>query len=174
MEALIAFLFDNLYLVIVVMVFLFSMLGRIGKGGPVSRMPDFGAPGRLPRTEQGGGVRGRIERPEFRRESPADFPAPSVETSSGPDHHREPVYASEPAQSASTPDWNPLIENADRTERPLNNTIRPRVQTAAAVHRSVRSPARPAIRQEDLRQAIIWSEILGPPRALKGRRRAGR
>jgi len=86
MEAILSFLFDNPFLTIILLFFLFSMLGRTGRKGGGNRMPDFGggpggwpAPGRgMPRgSGRSGEMRGRTDlsrRPE-RRDAGGGEPA---------------------------------------------------------------------------------------------------
>lgn len=191
MEAILSFMFDNPFLTIILLFFLFSMLGRTGRKGGGNRMPDFGggpggwpAPGRGMPSGSGrsGEMRGRTDlsrRPE-RRDAGGGEPAfPREWRPAQPQEARErmadprPVRmepsppAASPAASASTA----AHEAADSASAAIDGASR--VAPALQVERA---SGRPIAGQEELRQAVLWAEILGPPRARSphGRRRIGR
>jgi len=208
MEGLIGFLFDNLFLVIIVLGILSTLFGRSGRKGG-GRMPDFGGgPGGWPAPGQGlpRGMRrpGELRRPDAAR-GPEAAPRPEAapHRSDRPEFvgreaafPREPMprrqpdaYGQEmmpaprpvrmhevlPATSPAASDAAASSPADLRSSPPLGapSSNDSRVAPALQVERLSGSPI---AGQDELRKAVLWAEILGPPRALKprGRRRIGR
>ncbi|CAM4264633.1 hypothetical protein [Paenibacillus tarimensis] len=165
-ENLIYFLLDNIFIVLVIGGFLLSLFGKKAKAP--SRMPDFGGqgrplhqpdnqPGQLRETE----TRSASQSSEQKRESrpPTPEPIPSREGS------RSPFGGGSGSLSAegASPGWYGEGSPAQaRAARP------------APVRPARISPARPSDEAEvlrtdadELRRAVIWAEVLGPPRAKR-------
>jgi|HigsolmetaAR203D_1030402.scaffolds.fasta_scaffold00630_20 hypothetical protein len=206
MEALINFLLENIFIVIIVLGILSSLFGRSGKKGGGGRMPDFGggpggwpAPGRgAPgRTDRPGDVPARRSEPQPRQteaqrrpETPwRPDPAPPREWKPGRnlDEHGQVVIADVRPGRAGEP--RPAAPHSSRSEAPAapHRKASPSAAERTAARAAEASRIAPALQVEqragrviagadDLRKAVLWAEILGPPRALKpyGRRRAGR
>ncbi|WP_127533010.1 hypothetical protein [Paenibacillus kobensis] len=166
MEKLIDFLLDNIYLVIVVAGFVLSAMGkRKGKGDRrTTRMPDFGG-GDAASVEEGEPQRHRPSNgqpPLPGRQPSAERPQPAavrrVPSSSGPavaartqPAEREDIFLSTELQDASSP------------RVPEQRSTRPTV-VASATGKQV---AAADLDVKAMRQAVVWSEILGPPRAKR-------
>ncbi|PZD93937.1 hypothetical protein DNH61_20825 [Paenibacillus sambharensis] len=165
-ERLIYFLLDNIFIVVVIGGFLLSLLGKKAKAP--SRMPDFGGQGRPMQQQSSEQDQQRdpdnrsVGRPaEVRREFRPEGAEP-IPTREG---SRSPFGSTGGSLSAegSTPGW--YGEGTPAPARP----VRP------APVRTVRtSPARPDDQSEvlrtdadELRRAVIWAEVLGPPRAKR-------
>jgi hypothetical protein len=210
MEAIFSFLFDNPFLSILLLIILFSMLGRSGrKSGGGSRMPDFGGgPGsrRMPGQGTPDGSRRSGETPG--RQDASRHP----ETSEQPDIPRRPersdaggfprewrsgrqldeygqeviadvrpARASGPLPGTGQTDRHaaPPAASDDVWPSPASDAIAARSDAASQVAPALQvehRAARPIAGQDEMRKAIIWAEILGPPRARSphGRRRIGR
>jgi|GEM_PF-418460 len=221
MEALLDFLFDNLFFVIIVLGILSSLFGRSGRKGGGGRMPDFGGgPGgwRMPgqdaagRPDRHAPVRPHRSgepsvRPEARPADEAGDPEtrrrPYPDGSGGTGFPRKPERRLEPPGRNAIPNRGKDAPSLSRAEdaRPAVRadappSVPPAVPAAAspsaapdpAAARSAEAariapslqveqrPVRPIAGRDELRNAILWAEILGPPRAYKphSRRRFGR
>jgi hypothetical protein len=144
---LIAFLFKHYYIVIIIGGIVFSLFRKSPIERPPSRMPDFGG-------------NGPSWRPQPRPPQPVDRP----------DRPAGPAQTVQPTR----PERSPLAVALPREE--------PAAQQMATVVRSqavkVQKPATMPEQEEkvspaksDLAKAIMWAEILGPPRARKPYRR---
>lgn len=130
------------------------------RSGDTPGGPEPARPAEMPRHPDAGG--GTFPR-EWMPGRPLDAPGREVAASAAVPS--EPPAASRPAPAA-----------------PSDSAADPSTARSAAVSRVApalqveRASVRPADDPGDLRKAIIWTEILGPPRALKpyGRRRIGR
>ncbi|RXZ77164.1 hypothetical protein EBB07_33350 [Paenibacillaceae bacterium] len=181
MENLIAFLFDNIFIVIIIVGFLFSLLGKL-RGNPGQQAPPGRTPSGQPSSDP---LSPRQPRPDMRR-------VPSSADSGYP----EPVVSRPPAEQ-SGPVRYPI--QYDTPETPQEQRKRPEPKPAVPTVRAVqtrqqagqqsvsRSSERDgqASRQagvlssqlpkldsqeqklDELKQAILWAEILGPPRAKR-------
>ncbi|EXX92750.1 hypothetical protein [Paenibacillus darwinianus] len=167
MERLIAFLLDNFFIIVVIAGFLLSLLGKMGKHGP-GRMPDFGGGGQPTRRETWpvnptprAGPLSAPPQPqawETRRPS-AELPE-DVRPSS---HEAPPMRPVGPVRTA---------EGGDAV-RSFKLSSKPAVTSAEALG----SPASQALTSihgfsenadaNELRQGLIWAEVLGPPRAKR-------
>ncbi len=155
MESLIAFLLDNIFIVIVAAGFLMSLLGK-GKQQQqrrVGRMPDFG----------GGPLQGEPTAWGDRQSDSDSNPAPGYE------QPPQPVYTSTMSQPASGgPGMMTRSNQAAAVSRGTGGTGRSVITSQAA--RSQTSSSSVSLKRvdaDDLRQAVLWAEILGPPRARK-------
>ena len=149
MEQLIALLMDNILYVIIAVGALLSFFGKSdAKKKGNSRMPTFGGdeiPGNRPQER------------EVQRPVPTSVPEP-VRLS----NLEERVYAEEYVEEIR-----PVLPA--RTEpRPARSTARPAIGTSNAANRTANAVS---VKAEDLRNAVIWSEILGPPRAKRSHRK---
>lgn len=177
MKELIQFLFSNIYVVIVVVGFLFTMINKTrGKQNPTNRMPSFGGE-QTRRQPAQPPAETRAPQPERRQEQrsvtqvPAAAPAPA------------PLYTTQMKPRGDMIPSQP--EEQDRMQRTLH------AERSAAVQ-SGRPSTLPAARQpetqpqqrsvqggtafqtpqgEELRRAFVMAEVLGPPRAKRSLRR---
>jgi hypothetical protein len=158
MESLIAFLLDNIFIVIVAAGFLMSLLGKGKQQRRAGRMPDFG----------GGPMLGGPA-PEGSRSVPEPSQAPSVQTS-------QPIYTSAMSQPASEGRaMTARSSHAGNFPRSTHNALRtPQAGQAARNQASAGASTVKRIDADDLRQAVLWAEILGPPRARKPHGRINR
>ncbi len=161
MESLIAFLLDNIFIVIVAAGFLMSLLGK-GKQQQrrVGRMPDFG----------GGPMQSEPAAPNVRPFGPDSSPAPAYEQTP------QPVYTSSMSQPSSEGQRMMARSNQDPSlSRGTGGAGRPSSIAQAARSQAPSRSAAPVtgsaalkrVDADDLRQAVLWAEILGPPRARK-------
>ncbi|TFE31672.1 hypothetical protein [Cohnella luojiensis] len=158
MERLISFLMHNFYFVIIVVGIIYSLFFRKSPlERPPNRMPDFGGGGQNgPRRP--GELRPPVAQPT--RTEPADthFPAPQRQTQPNPVKTPSPIRVS----TVGTEDS--LSEEAQRK----------RVAVKQPESKGLSRPDRthsPALTPEDLTRAVVWAEILGPPRARRPFRR---
>ena len=161
MESLIAFLLDNIFIVIVAAGFLMSLLGK-GKQQQrrVGRMPDFG----------GGPMQSEPAMPNDRPFGSDSSPAPAYEQTP------QPVYTSSMSQPSSegqslmarSHPESSLSRGIGGAGRPSSTSQTARSQTSSRSTAPVTgSAALKRVDADDLRQAVLWAEILGQPRARK-------
>lgn len=164
MESLIAFLLDNIFIVIVALGFLMSLFGKSRQRG--GRMPDFGG-GPMQAGPGRGGAR-RAEPAEETVAEPSYAPAPASRPYAGQRMEEARQWQADDRMSssgayASSSPGPASASRPGRFERTGRSQQAPqgaRTQTAASA-----VPSR--IDADDLRQAVLWAEILGPPRARK-------
>jgi len=162
METLIAFLLDNIFIVIVALGFLMSLFGKGKQRG--GRMPDFGGG-----PMQGGpaGRRAHRAEPEGMPPMAETPPAPTVQPYVGEQHGRMEQERHAHVRERS------IVSHASAAPapaRPLPGTDRAgRVVQPAPSARPDKTavPVPGRIDADDLRKAVLWAEILGPPRARK-------
>lgn len=151
---LISFLLDNIYWVIVVGGVLYSMFGRNRAKGPTNRMPSFGGgnePNREARRESNWG-----EEQEERVE-PVRPVRPAAE--------QPPYEPSQPDVIASY-ERSPQAP-ARRPEPPRARMAYTRPDVIAPIPESPKKAATLSPKVEEMRKAVVWAEILGPPRSKR-------
>lgn len=147
MEQLISFAMKNFFIVIVIVGIVYQLFFRKSPlEKPRNRMPDFGGghqrpPGSPPQK----GVPMRI--PPAKQEQPRPIPQPIVVE----ERVEEKAYAAEPPISP--------VPRKLREATPVD----PAVATAPQPTQS--------LSREELARAVMWAEILGPPRARRPHRR---
>jgi hypothetical protein len=146
-EQLIAFVMDNFFIVAIVLGVIYSMFFR---KSPVERkpnqMPDFG---------RGGSTRpGRAEEhvPDYSQSSQSVSPEPRLSVSEG-----------QMQQAASSEQ--PTLASG-RLSRVQASNQQPRQPSQLQREMGMNS-----LNSEDLFRAVMWAEILGPPRAKRPHRR---
>lgn len=154
MESLIAFLLDNIFIVIVAAGFLMSLLGKGKQQRRAGRMPDFG----------GGPMQGGPAARDDRQSGSDSSPAPAY------DQPSQPMYTSTMSQKPSFegPSTTTRSNQSPTLARGAGGTGRP--GSASQASRSQKSSSSASLKRvdaDDLRQAVLWAEILGPPRARK-------
>lgn len=168
MERLISFLMDNFFYVIVVLGAIYSMFFRKSPlERPPNRMPDFG----------GGGFP-RPQRPVERK--PPGWPGPNTVQREQP----RPMEATLPERKSEASEHSLSMEGDFSGEPTVSLAeeirvsavpVRSRPAGAAEPDKPSPSPADHdsdrALSREDLTRAIVWAEILGPPRARRPYRR---
>ncbi|MBD2869482.1 hypothetical protein [Paenibacillus arenilitoris] len=150
----IEFLLNNIYIVVIVIGALASLFGRSsGKKRP-RQMPNFG----------GGGLSGMPGRPERAPEKlEPDRPAGQTVYRSRSAEHETGVPEGEFAEHREVPSAAPVSPPA-AAKRPYRRPV------AMEADRAGTPAARSAgaqVRADDLRKAVLWAEILGPPRAKR-------
>ncbi|MDQ8736710.1 hypothetical protein [Paenibacillus sp. LHD-38] len=157
----IEFLMNNIFIVVVIVGALASLFRKSGSKNKPGRMPDFGGGG-LPRTLYPQDSRKELE------ERP--IPAGSV---------GETLYRSQTENKREDREIPSLAsrESEMSVESPQIASLQRVLQSAATNKDKVSGPAeRKSVSQgavmypnraEDLRRAVIWAEILGPPRSKK-------
>lgn len=165
----IAFLLDNIWLVVIVLFVVSRMLakGGAGKQGQGPRMPSFGGGDEPAGPAQP--MHQPAERAE-RREAPASM-------------HRG---GGRPDSAAGTPfddrrgaqQSMPLRSERERPKRTHAPEAAYRADAKTAAQGASRKPASgpnaaaaAALSKEDIRKAVLWAEVLGPPRAKRPFRR---
>jgi hypothetical protein len=171
----ISFLLENIYWVIVVGGVLFSMFGRSGAKRRTNRMPSFGG-GNEPNRPAG------RQNPEWEAEDeeldypgayPAQRPVSQEPVSSMPPYQpQKPLITSSSLQgSTSEGNRSQTLERAVQaaasrpSEPPRARLAAAKPQPAAAAADSRTELATP--KADELRKAIVWAEILGPPRSKR-------
>jgi len=152
LEKLIQFLMSNFYFVIIVIGLVYSLFFRKSplERKPPNRMPDFGGGGQLPRPQR---PPGQAEQPMSRPQQPRPRPA-------------EPAAAKQLARPAA------IQPSDDYRSELMAQAI---AGEPDAISRSAdgadggrSSGERPAdLSGDDLTKAVMWAEILGPPRARR-------
>lgn len=157
---LISFLFEHIYWVVIIGGVLFSMFGRSGAKKRTNRMPSFG---------------GSSEREPHR---PANRQDPAWEEDDEEEYQpQKPVMASSPLQGEKgglgEGSRSQTLERAVQAA-PSRPPEPPRARLAAA--NKPQAAAAPAAtsqtemanpKADELRKAVVWAEILGPPRSKR-------
>ncbi len=160
MDQLVRFVMDNFVLVAIAVGIVYSLFFRKSPlERPRNRMPDFGGgnggqrrpPGSPP--TRGVPMRPRPEQPARPRETP---PAVSSAPPEPASHQSSAAYEAPAAEAALKP-----------REKPVSAAAAQAAPYATIPSESFgNAPTR-----EDLERAIVWSEILGPPRARRPHRK---
>ncbi|WP_441910444.1 hypothetical protein [Paenibacillus sp. MCAF9] len=157
----IEFLMNNIFIVVVILGALASVFGKSGAKKKPGQMPDFGGGG-LPRSlfPQSGELEQEVERPQ---------PQP-------PQAAGGTVYRSVTEVERSS-DMNSTLYSRESAEAPQTASLQRALQRAAANKETTQAAAQrnygsqsinaASIRSDDLRKAVIWAEVLGPPRSKK-------
>jgi hypothetical protein len=148
-EELISFLSHNLYFVFIAIGIIYSLFFRKSplEKRPPNRMPDFG----------GGEQQTRQPDPEGRKPAPQQPITVRVES-----RQREPLPALVEDRTAADDAYAMDLS-------PITTTDMPKKPNAAS--RASRSDEVKGLTGTDLSRAVMWAEILGPPRARKPYRR---
>lgn len=173
MEKLIAFFVQNPFILIIIVGLLYSMFFR---KSPLEKRPPGNRPGGRPGT-------GSNRMPNFGG-SPVFAPKPQQTDAGAPARRPEigPSYgglgdpAPQPADGPFPPVEIPRspsysLQEQERTEpvRPEQPRVVPARTPAAAASYAAVAPTdgRAALSADDLRRAVVWAEIIGPPRAKR-------
>lgn len=163
MVKLIEFLMNNIFIVVIIVGALFSLLGKASgsKNRPAHQQgTSTSASQRTPAMEE------RRQESGYERE-----PAPTVYRSVQSMNEQ----SNERAEADRAEQLRRLAAERDTLERmTLERTLRQApVQkgraavTSAGAHVDGMKPASSVVSSEDLRRAVIWAEVLGPPRAKR-------
>lgn len=184
MDKIISFLMNNFYFVIIVIGLIYSMFFRKSPmERPPSqrppqrtpgRMPDFGgSPVFPPKSRPSGStgekqpVQGHSAKPVERREPRTEFGEPTQ----GEARDRRHVHAETPNPARSIPVYEEEASAAPVVlSRPAStqSAYAEHERTAPAAAAAVSSPNRHEdVTGDDLTRAVVWAEILGPPRARR-------
>ncbi|OXM15612.1 hypothetical protein [Paenibacillus herberti] len=200
-QMLINLVLDNIIVVFVIVGAIWSLLGRMFKGSgqpnkPPGRMPDFGGGG-IPDRPQRQGNLPRVQRHQH-GDSPEHAPMYPPVVMSGQDgpmgrpahqHPTEPQFEGSSGGEGRSSEWRG--ESAEGRQSPFGQLEpSPTVRAKIPLRRSIlhdKAPDFPSVlpdpddiaanaapvrlTTEDMRQAVLWAEILGPPRSRKPNRR---
>ncbi|REE93047.1 hypothetical protein A8990_102133 [Paenibacillus taihuensis] len=180
MKDFIQLLFSNIYVVIIVIGFLFTMINKArGKQNPTNRMPSFGGePTKRQPAHQPAETRMEqpVRRPEQRMTTPAPAPAPVP----------APMYTTQMKPRGEMIPSQSLVDETDELQRTFEaerssapRSSRSAIGAGAARQTEAQSPQRAqqasaAFRTpqgEELRRAFVMAEVLGPPRSKRSLRR---
>jgi hypothetical protein len=158
----IEFLMNNIFIVVIIFGALASLFGKAGSKKKPRQMPDFGGGG-LPRSlfPQASEREPSEDRPlQERTEGQSVFRSQSEQERQ---QSANPSYSSRDSETLSGA---PQIASLQRSlERASASKV---VAPAAAERKSAGQSAIAAtVQADDLRKAVIWAEILGPPRAKR-------
>lgn len=160
MEKLIEFLIRNIYIVIVVGGFLLSAIGKMRNNnkGPRS-MPTFGNGDELPSI------------PVPARRTSLNRPSASARPVSGPydadDEAEDSPYAASSLRPVEQRQSRPAAQTVAAAPAPQRVPQRGASSVSPYVETHPADNAAPELSAATLRQAIVWSEVLGPPRAKR-------
>lgn len=155
----IEFLLDNIFIVVIIFGALASIFGK-GKRKP-NQMPDFGGGG-LPRSLF----------PQTGDKQPKEQPL--TEQTEG-----QPVYRTSSVQerhSSASPYYAPAAADAPRgasqiaahgREVHIAGSSKPQMPNAAERKPAAQRALAASVQAEDMRKAVIWAEILSPPRSKR-------
>lgn len=157
-------IFDNIYVVIVVLFAVFKVLGSFSRNKKPTSMPTFGGDQQYDRDDD-------VEVAE----QPATS-SPYQRDTAQQARDQESVQSSQLARAAmerasqqSRPAATPSYEETRREQQRRQELAKQRI---AAAQRLAAAPSRSSqLGKKDLREAVIWSEILGQPRAKRPFRR---
>jgi hypothetical protein len=173
MEQLISYLMDHLGIVIFVVGIIYALFFRKSPlERPPNRMPDFGGGG-----QRRPGQQGRSGAPDSPSSRPAptetQFPEPQGSVPPSPPR-QQPVRLETRQPNPKPLQQRPVVIVRSETEEEAITRSLP-IQQARV---SARQPGAVAERQgtaaltrDDLSRAVMWAEILGPPRARRPHRR---
>jgi len=156
-------IFDNIYVVIVVLFAVFKVVGSFSRNNKPTRMPTFG-----------GDQQNQWDDEDELVEKPSSYSPNSRETV--PQIQKvEPVQTSESVRHAAErvrKQPEPVAQSFEDIKREQQRRQQLAQQRVAAAQKLVASPAKSSqLGSKDLREAVIWSEILGQPRAKRPYRR---
>lgn len=158
----IEFLMNNIFIVVIIIGALASLFGKAGSKKKPGRMPDFGGGG-LPRTlfPQASDREPNLDRPlaERTESQPAYRTRPEQERHYSANPAQASRDAETPAGTLRTPALELAIQRAGtgKAKAPDAAERKPGAQSAIAA----------SVRADDIRKAVIWAEILGPPRSKR-------
>jgi hypothetical protein len=157
----IEFLMNNIFIVVIIFGALASLFGKSGSKKKPGRMPDFGGGG-LPRSSNAG------EPGNEQEERPLPGPAAGQSVyRTQPQNVREeyetPAYK---ARETEVLNQTPQVAPSQRTLQQAANA-RGKAAKAAERNSAPQSALTAHARADDLRRAVVWAEILGPPRSKR-------
>lgn len=170
MGAIIEFLFANPFILIILIGLIYSMFFRKSPtesqpgnrppnrpaAQPNNRMPNFGSPVMPPKTVQ--------HAPVYREEPNYVEQRPQLKVLPGGQEFTDKVSAHDRPNTALADEW------VDSNYSPGASVV-PAQSSVAAGSRMNPIVVPESLTKDDLARAIVWSEILGPPRAKRPYRR---
>lgn len=158
----IEFLMNNIFIVVIILGALASLFGKAGSKKKPGRMPDFGGGG-LPRTlfPQASDRESNLDRPlaERTESQPAYRTRPEQERQ----HSANPALASRDHEAPAGPLQMPALELAIKRA----GTGKAKAPDAAERKPDAQSAIAASVQAHDMRKAVMWAEILGPPRSKR-------
>lgn len=153
----IEFLLNNIFIVVIIIGALASLFGKAGSKRKPNQMPDFGGGGlpRMPFPQKNEKERSEERRPVERTETQTLY-RPRPEQERHPSASQEGNAAATAAQAAAL-------------ERALHKAAASKAMAHEAANRQTanQSAMAASVQADDIRKAIVWSEILGPPRSKR-------
>ncbi|MBG9792624.1 hypothetical protein ABD76_09000 [Paenibacillus dendritiformis] len=158
-EKVLRFLLNNPFLAVILIGFVFSILRKGNK--PANRMPSFG--GDTAANRPGSEPDDRDDEPDDMNEKERSYPV-YMEEERGYQAGLPQGYASQEADSITLEERVAAMKPSVRPPGAPRHADSSKKESAAAAHA--------AIRPEEALKGVLWSEILGPPRAKRpyGRR----
>ncbi|WP_141506073.1 hypothetical protein [Paenibacillus luteus] len=157
------FLMNNIFIVVIIFGALASLFGKAGGKKKPSQMPDFGGGG-LPRNLQPRTTEEpqRQSRPELQEQPEGQ----TVYRSSGEQDRQTPM---QPSYVGTQTDVAAGASQTASLERALKRASTSKLQSQDALERkpAAQGALVTSVQAEDLRKAVIWAEVLGPPRSKK-------
>jgi len=148
-------IFDNIYVVIVVLFAVFKILGSFSRNNKPTSMPTFG-----------GEQNNKWDDEDEVVEEPSTYPPYSTENTHQT-REKEAVQSSKASERVrQQPD--PIAPSFEEMKREQLRRQQLAKQRVAAAQKLVTAPNKATqLGTKDLREAVIWSEILGQPRAKR-------
>jgi hypothetical protein len=166
LEQLISFFMNHLFVVVIVIGLIYSMFFRKSplEKRPPNRMPDFGGGPQFPQKPRQTGTPAGTAPVERRSPPPAERREPL------PEHRRQPTAAQ------PRPSWvpDPAPSEAPAVVRVSTPGLPPvaAISSVSPLAEASRESSEGALTRDDLTRAVVWAEILGPPRSRRPYRRS--
>lgn len=162
-------IFDNIYVVVVVLFVLFKLLGSFSSKNKPTSMPTFG--GDHPQQGKWRDEQDEADEPYSSPYAPEQQSRPQTTVA-----QRQPDVAAYEQPRRETVAFEQRVQSAPAVpsyEELRREQQRKQALTRQKAHKqgSNRSPQAIQLEADDLRKAVVWSEILGQPRAKRPFRR---
>ncbi|MFC5532125.1 hypothetical protein [Cohnella yongneupensis] len=155
MEQLISFAMNNFFIVIIVVGILYQLFFRKSPlEKPRNRMPDFGGGQQRPRPPGSPPTRGVPMRTPEAKQEPR---SPVTVRSAPPPEHSRPQPQPQPQ---------PLAADDVFADKRIANVASHVSAAPKAAHTTAAQPGE-GVTRDELARAVMWAEILGPPRARR-------
>jgi hypothetical protein len=155
-DKLVSLVMNNFFIVVIVVGLIYSLFFRKSplEKRPPNRMPDFG-----------GGQQRRPDSPP-QRGVPMRTPPAKQEPQRSP-----PVRSAPPEPSRQPLSQQMAVEDAYEDKRISSGPSAGNVSARSGAVAATAEPAAEKLSREELARAVMWAEILGPPRARRPHRR---
>lgn len=158
MMKIIDFLMNNIFILVIVFGALASLFGKAGSKKKPGQMPSFG-----------GGSNPRVGTPQSSHTEDHSLPERSdgqqvYQTAPKEEQQRSNLQRSQPVRGYDAPEPQAAALDRSISRTPVG---RPKAENPLEVTSTKRSALANALQGDDIRKAVLWAEILGPPRAKK-------